>query len=326
MLVVEDQAALELLVYEMLARRGWETAAAAGRRGTARRGILPPPPRESISTSRYFPAVQPGWKAIPRCSIEEDPTCLSPPSSTPTDEAPALATASFLPIVKAFAGQAGSRSTPATSRSPAASSPRSRRASPQPTGRRRARRARRARDAPRGEHHQGAEHLGIHPAAEGRDRRAPGAGLRHPRLPRRRVDRRGEGHPRALRPHQGLRGQPRAVSERVSDRQAKADFDKAMLGFQIEKGVIEKASVANKTKYAKLEYMQSIVDPVLRKHQLFVRWSTEALLSGKTRVTCICTHIGGHSETSSMDVNPDKSGSKNEIQAEGSLLTCTALP
>ena len=111
------------------------------------------------------------------------------------------------------------------------------------------------------------------------------------------------------------------LSERVSDRQAKADFDKAMLGFQIEKGVIEKASVANKTKYAKLEYMQSIVDPVLRKHQLFVRWSTEALLSGKTRVTCICTHIGGHSETSSMDVNPDKSGSKNEIQAEGSAIT-----
>ena len=31
------------------------------------------------------------------------------------------------------------------------------------------------------------------------------------------------------------------LSERVSDRQAKADFDKAMLGFQIEKGVIEKA-------------------------------------------------------------------------------------
>ena len=111
------------------------------------------------------------------------------------------------------------------------------------------------------------------------------------------------------------------LSERVSDRQAKADFDKAMLGFQVEKGVIEKASVANKTKYAKLEYMQSIVDPVLRKHQLFVRWSTEALLSGKTRVTCICTHIGGHSETSSMDVNPDKSGSKNEIQAEGSAIT-----
>ena len=111
------------------------------------------------------------------------------------------------------------------------------------------------------------------------------------------------------------------LSERVSDRQAKTDFDKAMLGFQIEKGVIEKASVANKTKYAKLEYMQSIVDPVLRKHQLFVRWTTLAMESGKTRVTCICTHIGGHSESSSMDVNPDKSGSKNEIQAEGSAIT-----
>lgn len=111
------------------------------------------------------------------------------------------------------------------------------------------------------------------------------------------------------------------LSERVSDRQAKADFDKAMLGFQIEKGVIEKASVANKTKYAKLEYMQSIVDPVLRKHQLFVRWKTDTTPSGKIRVICICTHIGGHSESSLMDVSPDKSGSKSEIQAEGSSMT-----
>lgn len=111
------------------------------------------------------------------------------------------------------------------------------------------------------------------------------------------------------------------LQERVMNRQAKEQFDSAMLNFQIEKGVIEKASVANRTKYAKLEHIQSVADPVLRKFGLFVRWNTQSLDSGKIRVTCICTHIGGHSETSSMDVSSDKSGSKNEIQAEGSAIT-----
>lgn len=111
------------------------------------------------------------------------------------------------------------------------------------------------------------------------------------------------------------------LSERVQDRQAKEQFDKAMLQFQINKPVIEKNAVANKTKYAKLPNIQDAINPVLREFGLFTRWSTSATQSGKTRVTCICTHISGHSETSSMDVSPDKSGSKNEIQAEGSAIT-----
>lgn len=111
------------------------------------------------------------------------------------------------------------------------------------------------------------------------------------------------------------------LQERVMNRQAKEQFDSAMLSFQIEKGVIEKASVANRTKYAKLEHIQTVVDPVLRKFGLFVRWNTQTNDNGKIRVTCICSHVGGHSETSSMDVSSDKSGSKNEIQAEGSAIT-----
>ena len=111
------------------------------------------------------------------------------------------------------------------------------------------------------------------------------------------------------------------LQERVMANQAKQQFDQAMLNFQIKKPVIEKSAVANKTKYAKLPNIQAAIDPVLREFGLFTRWSTTATQSGKTRVTCIVTHIGGHSETSSMDVSPDKSGSKNEIQAEGSAIT-----
>ena len=111
------------------------------------------------------------------------------------------------------------------------------------------------------------------------------------------------------------------LQERVMANQAKQQFDQAMLNFQIKKPVIEKSAVANKTKYAKLPNIQAAIDPVLREYGLFTRWYTTATQSGKTRVTCIVTHIGGHSETSSMDVSPDKSGSKNEIQAEGSAIT-----
>lgn len=111
------------------------------------------------------------------------------------------------------------------------------------------------------------------------------------------------------------------LHERVKDRQSKADFDKAMLGFQNKKGVIEKGAQANRTKYAKLEHMQEIVDPVLQEFGLFVRWRTEPHHDGRTLVTCICTHIHGYSETASMLISPDKSGSKNEIQADGSAIT-----
>lgn len=111
------------------------------------------------------------------------------------------------------------------------------------------------------------------------------------------------------------------LQERVMDRQAKEQFNAAMLSFQIEKPILEKASKGHNSKYAKLEYIQSVIEPVLRKFGLFVRWSTSATQSGKTRVTCICSHVGGHSETSSMDVNPDKGGSKSEIQADGSAIS-----
>lgn len=111
------------------------------------------------------------------------------------------------------------------------------------------------------------------------------------------------------------------LQERVMARQAKEQFDSAMLQFQIEKPILEKASKGHNSKYAKLEYIQSVIEPVLRKFGLFVRWNTQATNDGKTRVTCICSHIGGHSESSSMDVAPDKGGSKSDIQANGSAIS-----
>ena len=60
-------------------------------------------------------------------------------------------------------------------------------------GRRRPGRTRRAGEDPAGQHHQAAQHQRVDPAAEGGDRRTPGARLRPARLPGRTEDRPREG-------------------------------------------------------------------------------------------------------------------------------------
>ena len=105
---------------------------------------------------------------------------------THTDEAPALATASLLPIVQAFAAAADvdvelrdiSLAGRILAQFPELLDARA-------AGPRRARRARRAGQDARGEHHQAAEHQRVAAAAEGGDRRAAGQGLRDPRPARR---------------------------------------------------------------------------------------------------------------------------------------------
>ena len=103
---------------------------------------------------------------------------------THTDEAPALATQSLLPIDSSL--RRGGRDRDRAARHLA------RRPHPRPVPgaparraarRRRARRARRAREDARGEHHQAAEHQRLGAAAEGGDRRAPGQGYAIPDYP-----------------------------------------------------------------------------------------------------------------------------------------------
>ena len=117
---------------------------------------------------------------------------------TYTDEAPALATHSLLPVVEAFAGAAGVevelRDISLAGRILAQFG----------HGRRRARRARRAGQDARGEHHQAAEHQRLDPAAQGGDQGAAGRRLRRPGL-------RGRAERRALRHGQGQRRQPGAA-------------------------------------------------------------------------------------------------------------------
>ena len=136
---------------------------------------------------------------------------------TKTDEAPALATYSLLPIVQAFTKHAGiaveTRDISLAGRilanfpdyltgSAAASATHLAELG--------------GSDAQaRGEHHQAAEHQRLRPAAEGGHRRAAGQGLRAPRLSREPQDRRREGHQGPLRQGHGQRRQPRPARRQL---------------------------------------------------------------------------------------------------------------
>ena len=123
---------------------------------------------------------------------------------TKVDEAPALATYSLLPIVKAFVGAAGVSVT-LEGHLAGRSHPRQcpRQAPPGATDQRRTRRTRRAHAEARSQHHQAAQHLRLDPAAQGRDQGTARQGLRRSGLSGQPDDRSREGHQVPLR--QGVR-------------------------------------------------------------------------------------------------------------------------
>lgn len=59
----------------------------------------------------------------------------------------------------------------------------------------------------------------------------------------------------------------------------------------------------------------------LGQHGLSHRWDMEQLDGGRIKVTCVITHVMGHSEATSLTASPDDSGGKNNIQAIGSTVT-----
>jgi hypothetical protein len=69
--------------------------------------------------------------------------------------------------------------------------------------------------------------------------------------------------------------------------------------------------------------LAAVVDAVvaaLSKHGLSHRWETKQD-GEQITVSCIITHELGHCEHTTLSAGPDKSGSKNAIQAVGSTVT-----
>ncbi|WP_316159700.1 ERF family protein [Bradyrhizobium sp. SZCCHNRI3042] len=63
------------------------------------------------------------------------------------------------------------------------------------------------------------------------------------------------------------------------------------------------------------------VDPILAEHGLAYCWEPRELDNGKVEVTCILSHVGGHSRRATLSGAPDLSGNKNHLQAKASAVT-----
>lgn len=97
-------------------------------------------------------------------------------------------------------------------------------------------------------------------------------------------------------------------------------FHEAMSGFRSECPIIKKTRKAYSSKYAGLAESLDLIQPLLSRYGLSHRWN-ETQQGDSITVICTITHRMGHSESTSLTAGPDKSGSKNSIQAIGSTIT-----
>lgn len=112
---------------------------------------------------------------------------------------------------------------------------------------------------------------------------------------------------------------------RVEAEQARKDFFASLAHFQNTCPEIVKNKSADfgagkaKYQYAPLpEIARTIKDPV-KESGLTYRWEIKD--EGEMiNVTCIVTHVSGHSERTTMSSKSDTTGNKNPIQAKGSAI------
>jgi hypothetical protein len=108
------------------------------------------------------------------------------------------------------------------------------------------------------------------------------------------------------------------MQERIMKMQSKAAFDSALAAFQAEITPVPRTKDGHNGKYAPLDQVDRHVKRLLETHGFSYRFRTEPEAEGYMHVTCILSHVSGHSETSSFSAPPDDSGKKNAIQARGS--------
>ena len=111
-----------------------------------------------------------------------------------------------------------------------------------------------------------------------------------------------------------------AVQERWEANQAKKAYGRAMADFRASVGRIKKTRQAHNSQYAGLAETIDAVKNVLAENGLSHSWRTEQD-GNAVSVTCIISHVDGHSEKTSLASSPDTSGSKNSIQAIGSAVS-----
>lgn len=115
-----------------------------------------------------------------------------------------------------------------------------------------------------------------------------------------------------------------SLQERYQANIARKKFLSAMAIFQSKCPKIEKkkqVSFGNTNyKYAELGEISDAIKESLLDAELSYRWEIDDAENG-LKVTCIVSHIDGHSEKTAMSSEKDSSGNKNNIQARASAIT-----
>lgn len=118
------------------------------------------------------------------------------------------------------------------------------------------------------------------------------------------------------------------LQERWEANEARKAYHKAMSAFKENPPKIDKdRHVGYATKqggkvgysHASLANVTEKITAELSKHGLSASWKVKQ--NGAISVTCVITHIKGHSEEVTLTANADATGSKNDIQAIGSTIS-----
>ena len=110
------------------------------------------------------------------------------------------------------------------------------------------------------------------------------------------------------------------LQERWEANEAKKAYVDALARFRAICPTIAKDREGHNTRYAGLANTLETVNGLLSQCGLSHSWRTEQR-DGFINVQCCVTHIKGHTECTSLTAAPDKTGSKNDIQAVGSTVT-----
>lgn len=90
-----------------------------------------------------------------------------------------------------------------------------------------------------------------------------------------------------------------ALHEKVQASKAKSEFNRAMGELQAELPVIKKLKKGHVAAFAPLEDIVELTKQMIQKHGFTYRWNTEEH-DNRIKVTCIATHVLGHSESVDM--------------------------
>ena len=122
-----------------------------------------------------------------------------------------------------------------------------------------------------------------------------------------------------------LAKQWREMEREEQERQARAAFTRAMAAFKAEcPPVLDKDGEVKfkgtNYRHATLGGILQVITPHLSRAGLSVSWETDQD-QGFVTVTCVVTHVDGHSERRPLTGPHDNSGNKNKIQQMGSTIT-----